>query len=188
MDDLFQTPILVSPHVKKFLTTLYGHSYHLTGKDSIGITIINLLQKSFNSDEFEIDFLAQKTKVPYSVTFTMSIFKTHGFNFSDKQNVIISDFLEKYFREQLYSFTLMQAMTKKSNWKDAMKKYLSIFGINDDDFDVESFYKDFKRRKNENLPNAISRLDEILREKQVLSPVRIINQSKSRFYRKKKVS
>lgn len=78
-------------------------------------------------------------------------------------------------------------MTKKSNWKDSMKKYLSIYDISVDDFDIESFYKDFKRRKNENNPNPISRLDEKLKEKQLLSPVRIINQSKSRHYKPKKV-
>lgn len=188
MTDLFQTPILVSPHVKKFLSTLYGSNYHLSIKDSIGILIIQLLQKEVSTNDVDQDFVSLKNKVPYVLTFTHDTFKTYGFTFSSKQSLVIGDFLEKYFREQLYSFTLTQAMTKKSNWKDSMKKYLSIFDITVDDFDIESFYKDFKRRKNENSPNSISRLDTVLKEKQVLSPVRIVIQSKSKHYKPRKVS
>lgn len=187
MTDLFQTPILVSPHVKKFLSTLHGSAYHLSIKDSIGILIIQFLQKDVTTSSVDEEFINFKNKVPYPVTFSYDTFKTYGFKFSAKHNLVIGDFLEKYFREQLYSFTLMQAMTKKSNWKDSMKKYLSIYDISVDDFDIESFYKDFKRRKNENNPNPISRLDEKLKEKQLLFPVRIINQSKSKYYKPKKV-
>ncbi len=183
MDNLFTHQIIVSPHVKKFLKVMYGESYHLSLKESIGISIINFLQKDFKMIDYDINEADLSKKVLYPVTFSYNVFKNQGHSITHKENVIIGDLLDKYFREQMYTFTLLHAMGKKSQWKDCMKKYLKIFEINDDDFDLESFYKDFRRKKNENSRNPIGNLNKHLQECEHMSSVRIVNHSNSRVYK-----
>ncbi|MDK7376002.1 hypothetical protein QP519_10695 [Weeksella virosa] len=164
MEYLFTHQILVSPHVKKYLTIMYGESYHLSQKDSIGIAILSFLQKDFKLIDHDLTESSESKKVLYPVTFSYHVFKNQGHSISHKQNVIIGTMLDKYFREQMYTFTLLHAMTKKSQWKDCMKKFLKIFDINEDDFELESFYKDFRRHKNENTKSPIYKLDKYLTE------------------------
>lgn len=177
MENLFTHQIIVSRHVKKYLTVVYGETYHLSQKESIGISILNFLQKDFKMIDYDMKELDHSKKVFYPVTFSYNVFKNQGHSISHKENVIIGDLLDKYFREQMYTFTLLHAMGKKTHWKDCMKKFLKIFDINDDDFDLESFYKDFRRKKNENSHNPISNLNKHLIENECLSVVRVVSHS-----------
>lgn len=178
MEYLFTHQILVSPHVKKYLTIMYGESYHLSQKDSIGIAILSFLQKDFKLIDHDISDSSESKKVSYPVTFSYHVFKNQGHSISHKQNLIIGSMLDKYFREQMYTFTLLHAIGKKSQWKDCMKKFLKIFDITEDDFELESFYKDFRRHKNENMKSSIYKLDKYLTENEHLSAPRLVNTAK----------
>lgn len=160
---------------------MHGETYHLSQQDSIGIAILSFLSNDYHLTE-KVTEKAGSKKEFYPVTFGYNIFHKQGFSISYKQNIVIGNMLDQYFREQMYTYTLLHAMGRTAQWKTSMKKYLKIFDINEDDFELESFYKDFKRRKNENKRSPIANLDKYLTENDKLSSVRVVNHYKSKNY------
>lgn len=156
MKDLFTLPIPVYSYVKKYLNTLHGEIYIISLNDSIGVFLSTMLEKDAKHINYQLK-VSEKTTL-YTVAFSEKILQRQGFTTTPKKRKYIGDLLDKYFREQCYSFILHDSVGKKDNYKTSLKNFLKVYDITDEELDPESLYKDFMRRKNGKSQNYVSKL------------------------------
>lgn len=156
MENLFTLPIPVHIYIKKYLTAIYGTKYKLSLTDSIGVYLSTMLQKDQNHIDWEIK-ISDKSDF-YTICFGQKIFEKQGFSVTNKELKYMGDLLDKYFREQCYSFILHDSLFRKDHYKYSLRNFLKVYGITDEELDPESLYKDFMRKKNADSPNSTANL------------------------------
>ena len=75
--------------------------------------------------------------------------------------------LDKYFREKLYEYAIINSLNNDKYFKKSMREFLDFYQITDDDIDLESLYRDFKRQKKQpqivnSMKNAMERRSKIV--------------------------
>lgn len=156
MKNLFTLPVPVYLYVKKYLRTIYGEAYEISVTDSIGIYLSTMLQKEPKHIDWEIKISSKSDY--YTVCFGQKIFEKQGFAVNNKELKYMGELLDKYFREQCYSFILHDSLDREDHYKDSLRNFLKVYQITDEELDPDTLYKDFMRKKNANSPNPIANL------------------------------
>ena len=138
----------VSLHVKKYLmkktATRPDSVYYLDRKDAVGKIILNLLQKKTGQ------WTKNKHKLPaeFKVHITENYAIKSGIYLPPDKVGEFNSIIDKQFREEMYQFMLVNvAVGNGKFYKQEMEKFLSYYGITEDDFSFDSFLRDFKRKK-----------------------------------------
>jgi len=137
--------IPVTPHVKKFMTVLYGESYILNMNDTLGKAIHVLLNKRINSNG-----LLKNTEDPtYPVKISYSKRKNEGFVIHKTNIYMISQFCDKYFREVIFLYTLIRSINSKdhNNIKKGIREALYVFDVSEEDISLDTLYRDYMRKR-----------------------------------------
>lgn len=161
MTELFSIPIPVAPHVKKYLTTIYGDYYTLSLDDALGILLHAIITRKTSFDNTPKN--TTKLSCSFEFKFSLSIFQKFGFTFEPKDYFYIGKMLDKYFREKMYEYAIINSVNNNINCKRSMKEFMDFFEITEEDVDLESLYRDFKRQKKQ--PKIENSLNNALKKK-----------------------
>lgn len=145
MKDLFSIQIPVAPHVFKYLQSIHGEHYLLSLDDALGIFLHAIITRNTSFNEVPKKY--ESASKNYEIKFSMSVFLRYGFTFKPKDYFYIGKMLDKYFREKMYEYAIINSINNNISYKKSMKEFLDYFNIDENDVNTESLYRDFKRQK-----------------------------------------
>lgn len=139
--------IPVSPHVKKFLTTIYGEEYQISKVDFLGLLLIPFFTK-------EVQLFTGRSKITDSVKtdvfpilISFDFFQRQGYFISHDQLKLIGRTLDKYFREMMYNHVNVFSAAYGVAKKQCIVDFCELYGITEEDFSSESLYRDYQRKQ-----------------------------------------
>jgi len=134
--------IPVPTYIKKFLTQKYGESLFISKKTTLGIHLLELLEKEFDPKAIS-PVLGDDI---YIINLSEYYRNTKGVVINPMRANDIANYLDRLFREQLFDFMKI--------WKSlhgqelpAIRVFLNYHGITEDDLKYDSIYRDYKRYK-----------------------------------------
>ena len=136
--------IPVSDHVYKYLVARCGSNNYIASRSSfVGSVVLSML--SPNNDIRGI------SKKQFNRTFTLTIkeekYLRNGVHISYKNALLFNNLIDKMFREELFTHAVVIADKFGLNYLDAIKQFLEVYSIGEDDIKLETLYKDFKRKR-----------------------------------------
>jgi hypothetical protein len=131
------------PHVKKYLAARYGQQHTMSKKSLIGTLLFHILEKQtppadWNRTEYE-------TK--YDILIPEYYFKNRGHSIGYKKKHYLALCFEKiFFEDMMLSIDYAQS---EFNVKpiEAMRRFLKKYGINENDVNFDSVYRQYQREK-----------------------------------------
>lgn len=137
--------IPVADHVYKYLIKKCGsNTFTATRNDIIGNIVLSSLGR--NSD---IKISKPKYKQLFHVVIKEHSYLRNGIFLGIKSGQIFNNMIDKLFRDEMYTHVSINKSEDKDKFLEGLRKYLSIYDINEDDIKLESIYRDFKRKKEE---------------------------------------
>lgn len=139
--------IPVSPHVKKFIQAQYGDEYRISKVDFLGLLLIPFFTKEvkgLKNNQTLTDSVKTET---YPIHIGFDFFQRQGHFISHNQLRLIGRTLDKYFREMLYNHVMIYSTLYGRGQKQCIIDFCEIYGITPEDFDPDSLYRDFSRKK-----------------------------------------
>lgn len=144
---MFTLHISVPTYLKKYLLQTYGNDYKVSYGDDLGILILNLLKNKSNAYyEFEPK-LKNKESVYFDIKISMSFFDKYGCSFNHNDMELITRSIDKWFRNMLYRSAILNYSHFGVPYKNTISKYLSSFGIGEDELSYSTIRRDFNRKK-----------------------------------------
>lgn len=140
--------IPVSPHIKKFLETQYGSEYHVSKTDFLGLMLTPFFTKEIKVLKKDKEPITDSIKCEvYPISIGFDFFTRQGYYISHEQLRLIGRTLDKYFREMLYNHVTIYANLYGTASRSCIVDFCELYGISPEDFDPDSLYRDFKRKK-----------------------------------------
>lgn len=137
--------IPVSKAAKKFLTTKYGPQFIVSSNYPLGITILAVLNKSVQS--IRQDYKIDKFPEVYQIYISEDQMSRDGCWLSVKDVKTLANYIEKDFREFVYTHTALTSSFRKSKYREILRHVLTSYNITEDDWNLASVIKDFDRAK-----------------------------------------
>lgn len=151
----YKIPVPVAPHVKKYLQAMFGDAYYLNKQDSLGVFIITMLQKD---SKVLSELSSPKSTELYELHIPTTIAGKQGVVLDPKAIKYIGEIIDKYFREQCYSYSIVSKNIHGSEYLTSIKQFCAFYDISPDHINYESLYRQFFRKKTDNSPNFVSNL------------------------------
>lgn len=130
----------VKPHVYKYLQKKCGEKLVVSQGDFFGGLVLDLLSRKpcslqGVSDEFT-----------FPVEISMRYLREVGIFFDDKIIRKFNNRVDDMFRQEIYSFVLMNYDLYNTPKERSLKHLLNHYSITEDDIKFESLVKDYKRK------------------------------------------
>lgn len=138
--------IPVKPHVKKYLIKRYGTTHQVSKKTFIGLFLLQLLEKKIEKQEKDIP-----NNFTYEIEVPEYYFNTKGYSVDTKKLKFLGICLEKLFVEDCNSFIDNELLKGDSNAKKAIKLFFCIYGIDENDLNLDSVYRNYQRYSGEKI-------------------------------------
>lgn len=135
--------IPVSDHVYKFLVARCG-SDEIEASRS---TFIGSLILSMHGRNPDVRLKKNNFTKLFKVTISESHYQKLGMHITSENAQLFNDLVDKVFREELYCHALLNKMGNKSLYLEAIRKFLEVYNITEDDIKLDTLYRDFKRKK-----------------------------------------
>lgn len=139
--------IPVQRHVKKWLCGRFGEQHIVTKKSAIGLMILQVLDKKIEKPKK----LAEDYPERYQIVVTQRYFNIKGFEIGYNCRRLLSQLLERQFKDDLNSFVDMEIKRPNTNAYGAIRTFLNHYGINENDLKLESVYRNYQRYSNESI-------------------------------------
>lgn len=137
--------IPVSKAAKKFLITKYGPQFNVSSNYPLGITILAVMNKTVQS--IRQDYKIEKFPEVYKIYISEEQMARDGCWLSVKDVKTLANYIEKDFREFVYTHTALTSSFKKSKYREILRHVLQSYNITEDDWNLSSVVKDFDRAK-----------------------------------------
>ena len=138
--------IPVKCHVKKYLIKRYGAVHQVSKKTFIGLFLLQLLEKKIEKPEKE----AGKGSF-YDIEVPEYYFNANGYSIDNNKLKFLSVCLERLFFEDFYSFVDNELFKGELNAKKAIRLFLSIYDITENELNQDSMYRNYQRYCGENI-------------------------------------
>lgn len=131
------------PHVKKYLTARYGESHTMSKKSLIGTLLFHILDKETPKAALEPSDYNGK----YDILIPEYYFKSRGHSIGWKKKHYLALCFEKIFFEDMMLFIDLAKTEMTIKPIEAMRRFLKKYGINENDVNFESVYRQYQREK-----------------------------------------
>ena len=149
--------IPVPTYVKKFLTQKYGEALFISKKTTLGIHLLELLEKEFDPKSI-YPVLGNDC---YRINLSEYYANTKGVVINPMRANDIANYLDRLFREQLFDFMKIHKY-QHGQELPAIRIFLDYHGITEDDLKYDSIYRDYKRYKKKEERTKILKLSQPL--------------------------
>ena len=146
----FKIEIPVTPLVRTWLVKKYGESPDLSYNNSLGITLIYMINKGNEHHDSQVKLENYVQRI--TIKLSESVFFRYGYTLTPTS---VCQF-NKYVLEEIYGLMFygidLETLAKKKTIKDCIESFCDRHGISDDDFSFERAKKAYHRyRKRKNL-------------------------------------
>lgn len=142
----------MQPYLVKFLKKKYGESLKVRANGLIGLFLIDMLSKNYIPKKQKI--LASSY---FTVHFPKTIIEKTGFEILPEKMKRFEEFIKKLFRSTLEDYIQISIdsdlviCTDKKLYKqdvlNAMRQFLKVYDISEDEVKLETLYRDYSRNK-----------------------------------------
>lgn len=126
--------------VKKYLIARYGLNHTITRQSLLGVMVHEKLTKNYNPAE-----RIRITDDVYEVVLTDWCFKNVGHSIDLQTLNALGSALYYLFREDMH-LHVRSKIVKGEKATQAIKDFLLMYGITEDDLKFETVYRDYKRK------------------------------------------
>ena len=140
--------IPVKCHVKKYLQKRYGTVHQVSKKTFIGLFLLQLLEKKIEKPEKE----AGKGSY-YEIEVPEYYFNKNGFSIDPNKLKFLSVCLERLFVEDFNVFVDNELAKGDMSARKAIRLFFSIYGISENELNLDSCYRNYQRYCGENIKN-----------------------------------
>ncbi len=135
----------VSRHVYKYLVCKTGTDNAIaTRKNFVGSILLCML-----SPNEDLEHETVKDSKVFKVTVHDEFYLQNGQYISPKIANAFNSVFDKCFREELFSHCFCAKIKCEDTFLNAMRAFMKEYRLTEDDFELDSLYRDFKRRKTE---------------------------------------
>lgn len=127
-------------YVRKYLIARYGLNHTITKQSLLGMMVHEKLSKNYNP----ADYIRRSDDV-YEVVLTDWCFRNVGHSIDIPTLNALGSAMYYLFREDLYLY-VRQQLAKGEKATTAIKEFLQMFDITEDELKFETVYRDYKRK------------------------------------------
>lgn len=127
-------------YVRKYLIARYGLNHTITKQSLLGMMVHEKLSKNYNP----ADYIRRSGDV-YEVVLTDWCFRNVGHSIDIPTLNALGSAMYYLFREDLYLY-VRQQLAKGEKATTAIKEFLQMFDITEDELKFETVYRDYKRK------------------------------------------
>lgn len=136
--------IPVKTHVKKYLVKQYGAEFKANKKTFFGTFIIELLDRETE----RVNYFKEEV---YTVTVDRNYTKKTKIALDGNKLRSVGNALEVLFIEDFYKYVDGQLVSPNASAYQAVKNFLKIYDISEDDLKLETMYRKYQRYSNEKI-------------------------------------
>lgn len=139
----------VKPHIKKFL------QFHFSDKFvySNASILAPIIRSAVSSNHKTRGWPEFKTDCFYDVELSAYYISVFGVVYNNNQMFSFNNEVECLFREQIYSFMLMNKNIYDIKYRETLRDVLKTYNITEDDIKFESLLRDFTRKNDADFTN-----------------------------------
>lgn len=139
-------------YLVKFLTKKYGPSHKVSQSGLLGSYLTQLLSKDYKPNSLKVSESSF-----FTISFPKTIIEKHGFMITTEKMKRFEEFLKQLFRHSLdvyINITIAKGLVVDSgnsmyeqDVMKAMKQFLDMYGITEDELKLDSLYRDYSRTR-----------------------------------------
>ena len=135
--------IPVADHVYKYLVKICGGDTLVASRhDFIGSVVLNSL-----GTNHDVVLSSKKYSKHFNVVITDHKYLKNGVRLGVKSGQVFNRLIDRMFRDQMYMHVFMNKSTDNKMYLNGLREYLEMYGITEDELQLDTVYKDFKRKK-----------------------------------------
>ena len=127
-------------YVRKYLIARYGLNHTITKQSLLGMMVHEKLSKNYNPANY-----IRRSDDVYEVVLTDWCFRNVGHSIDIPTLNALGSAMYYLFREDLYLY-VRQQLAKGEKATTAIKEFLEMFDITEDELKFETVYRDYKRK------------------------------------------
>jgi len=127
-------------YVRKYLIARYGLNHTITKQSLLGMMVHEKLSKNYNPANY-----IRRSDDVYEVVLTDWCFRNVGHSIDIPTLNALGSAMYYLFRENLYLY-VRQQLAKGEKATTAIKEFLEMFDITEDELKFETVYRDYKRK------------------------------------------
>lgn len=127
-------------YVRKYLIARYGLNHTITKQSLLGMMVHEKLSKNYNPANY-----IRRSDDVYEVVLTDWCFRNVGHSIDIPTLNALGSAMYYLFRENLYLY-VRQQLAKGEKATTAIKEFLQMFDITEDELKFETVYRDYKRK------------------------------------------
>ena len=144
---MIEIKIPLPAYLTKYMQTIYGNPFTLSGDDEVGIYLMQLLQCKTRL-AYHYHYQEKNTKqTPLTLHLTPTMAKVAGLAIPEEKIPLIHKYLDNRFRGELYRQAILAYHNHGIPYKDTLLSALETYKIDESELSYDTLRRDFNRKK-----------------------------------------